>query len=174
MEMGLSGRLATAANSPGAKLTPVRLNKMERAGAKLELQLINGCKVNNLDFRITPEAVAYIRGTLLHDKTGEAMVFAIAPMGPAQTLDISLDQIKSLSSEDLYRLATEQVSAIPKPVMFEWVVGGTRRDRLPPEDLRIIDGIECFVPDEVRAVVNGRVLRLEEGELRFLPPLELD
>jgi hypothetical protein len=132
---------------------------------------INGRKVNNIDFQITPEAVAYIRGTLLQDKRGEAMVLTITMMGPAQALDISLDQMKSLSGEDTHRLAAEQVNAIPKPVMFEWVVGGTQRDRLPPEDLRIVDGIECFVPDELRAVVSGRVLRLEEGELRFLPPL---
>ena len=122
------------------------------------------------DFQISAEAVQFIRRFLLRRDGGEPVVLTIASMTRSQLMEVD-PEIK-LSEQELTRLARKQLDSLPSPLELHWSVGATRKSRLPKEHMFVIDGIECFLPPDVRTVVEGRILRVENGELVFDPQLE--
>jgi hypothetical protein len=127
--------------------------------------------MSKFTFQITAEAVDYIRKYLLQTSAGDQIVLVIAPVSHGGVLNIDPNDL-NFSKRELIAMATEFAKSLPLPIEFRWVVSGMHKNRLPDGDFRVVDGIECFLPEEVRSVVNGRVLRLESGELRFDPQLE--
>jgi hypothetical protein len=126
--------------------------------------------MDELDFRIAPDAAEYLRKYLLRSDTGESLVLTIAPMSSQKEILGGVDP--KISHQELAALAKEYLQSLPSPIKLEWIVGGMQRSRLPVVQISLIDGIECFFPDEVRSAVNGRVLRLKLGQLVFDPELD--
>ena len=118
-----------------------------------------------MTFRITPEAVEYIRLWL---KEELVLTFVpsmpVAPLWPAEQ--------SPPSPEDMKKLAREAFEKLPRRLVLRWEVGGTEKVRLPPEECRIVDGIEVHLPAEIESSLASRVLKLEKGELVLEPPLE--
>src|SRR5258706_3155659 len=113
--------------------------------------------MGKLDFQISEDAAEYIRKYLLRTDSGESLVLVIVAMTPSKKSD-NID--RRLSDHELAALAEEYIKSLPSPIEFEWVVGGMQRSNLPPAaETVLINGIECFFPDEVRPVINGRWLR---------------
>jgi len=116
-------------------------------------------------FRITPEAVGYIRQWLKPD-----LVLTFSPSMPVPSLWPEGEDSPPL--EEITRLAQEATKRLPKRMILHWQVGGHGRSRLPQEECRIVDGIEVHIPPELEEPLASRVLKLEKGELVFDPPLE--
>src|SRR5262245_18848256 len=100
----------------------------------------------------------------------------IVPMTPAKIMS-SVDP--KLSYHELTAMAKKHFKSLSSPtepsspIELEWVVGGMQRSNLPPGGKIVpIDGIECFLPDEMRSVINGRVLQLKLGQPVFDPELD--
>ena len=127
--------------------------------------------MSTFTFQITAAAVVHIREHLLQTNTGDQIVLAIAPVSQGGVLNRDPTDLK-FSERELITMASEFAKSVDLPFEFQWAVGGMLKNRLPDGDFQVIDGIECFLPEEVKTVVNGRVLSLEKGELRFDPPLE--
>lgn len=128
--------------------------------------------MDKFNFRVTSKAAEYLREHVLRTKTGELFVLTIAPLSRQQkTLSVG-DRDKKLSQQQLEAMAKEFQTSLSSPVTFEWVIGGMLKSRLPGEEFVTIDGIECFFPDEVKSVLNGRVLRLKRKKLVFDPDLD--
>ena len=132
--------------------------------------------MNKLDFQIAADATEYLRKYLLPSDTGESLVLTIVPMTPAKILaridpKLSYNELVAMAKEHFESLSSS--TELSSPIELEWVVGGMQRSNLPPAaEIVLIDGIKCFLPDEVRALVNGRVLRLRLGQLAFDPELD--
>jgi hypothetical protein len=127
--------------------------------------------MDKLDFQISAEAVQYLRRYLLRGDGSEPVVLTIAPTTRAQLMEFDPEKIE-LSQQELEKLAKEHLDSLPSPLELHWSVGASRKSRLPKEDMLMINGIECFLPSDVRSVIKGRVLRVENGELVFDPRLE--
>lgn len=122
-------------------------------------------------FQITAEAVQYLREHVL-STSGRPLVLTIVPMvSQGEVLERDVGEM-NLSQQELDAMATTFADSLSSPTEYRWVVGAVYKDRLPDGNFQLIDGIECFLPEEVRSVVNGRVLGLEKGELQFSPQLE--
>jgi len=132
--------------------------------------------VNKLDFRIAGDAAEYLRKYLLRSDTGESLVLMIVPMTPAKMLasvdpKLSYHELAAMAKEHFESLSSP--SELSSPIELEWVVGAMQRSNLPgAAETVLIDGIECFFPDEVRSVLKGRVLQLRLGQLVFDPALD--
>jgi hypothetical protein len=126
--------------------------------------------MDKLDFRISEDAAEYISKYLLRTDSGESPVLTIVATTRSKKSD---DIDRRLSDHELAALAKEYIKSLPSPIEFEWIVGGMQRSSLPPTaETVLIDGIECFFPDEMRSVINGHVLRLRLGQLVFDPELD--
>jgi hypothetical protein len=66
-------------------------------------------------------------------------------------------------------MANWVASADLKTITFHWVVGVSRRERFPAEDILVCNGIPCFIPDEMRPVLNGRSIVLADSRLEIIP-----
>jgi hypothetical protein len=128
--------------------------------------------MERFDFHIADDAGEYLRNVLLRTATGEPLVLVIAPLSSQRSMLRLRESDRNLSDKELAKRARAFLSSLPSPVNFQWVVGGMHKNRLSGEKTSFVDGIECFLPDEVRSVVNGRVLRLRNGELVFEPELD--
>ena len=129
--------------------------------------------MEKFDFRISDDAAEYLRNVLLRTETGESLVLAIAPLSSQRSILKLSESDLDLPDKELAERARASLTPMSSPAKFEWVVGGVYKSRLSGEKTSFIDGIECFLPDEVRSVINGRVLRLRNGELVFEPELDL-
>lgn len=127
--------------------------------------------MDNFHFRISSEAVEYLKNNVLLRVGSEAVVLTIAPTSNAERLDLDPDKLK-LSEEEIAALARAYLHSHSSSGELQWTLGATRKSRLPKKDMFVIDGIECFLPKEVRSAINGRVLRFENGDLVFDPKLD--
>lgn len=127
--------------------------------------------MDKLDFQISAEAVQYLRSHLLLGDGGEPVVLTIAPTTCPQIMDFDPKEIET-SEQELGALANKHLDSLPSPVELQWSIGATRKSRLPKQDMFVIDGIECFLPQDVQSVIKGRVLRVENGRLVFDPRLD--
>lgn len=128
--------------------------------------------MTDLNFRIAPDAVEYLKSRLQRGRRDEALVLVVAPMSEAKHSPVEHDE---LSRKEIRGLANEYLKSLPEAVVFKWTVGIMQRSRLPKRDLadiRVVDEIECFIPDDLQPTLRGRVLRLMNGELVFDPELE--
>ena len=128
--------------------------------------------MSKFTFQITAGAVEYLRKNLLRTSSGDPLVLAIVPeVSQEGALNLDANEV-NFSDRELVAMATDFMNSLSSPIELHWVVGGVHKSRLPEGNFRLVDGIECFLPEEVRCVVNGRVLSLQNGELRFDPQLE--
>jgi hypothetical protein len=128
--------------------------------------------VKDLDFRIAADAANFLREHLLRSDSGEQLVLTIAPMSTHKDSSQLPDDNADKSYRELAESGAKYLRSLASPLPFNWVIGGAQRRRLSGEELLLIDGIECFFADEVKAIVSGRILRLRNGELVFDPALE--
>jgi hypothetical protein len=116
-------------------------------------------------FSISAEAVHFFQRLVHAAESDDDLVLTVAPETDAVVFELekeALDQaiagmVKDARGRDLRELK------------FRWTVGASRRSRFPPEDILICDGVSCFIPIEMRPVLNGRTLIVAEGELRIVP-----
>jgi hypothetical protein len=128
--------------------------------------------MGSLDFRIAADAVEYLRNVLLRTGDGELLVLTVAPTVAHESSPNFDGNVSDISEQALAALARRYLESLPRPVPLRWTVGGMRKSRLSGEKIVVIDGIECFFPDEVLAVIRGRILRLRRNELIFDPELD--
>lgn len=128
--------------------------------------------MKKLDFRIADDAAEYLRNVLLRSPDGDSLVLAVAPVSSQYGLVKLADADPRMSDAELAKVAREFLSSVSAPVKFQWMVGAIRKSRVPAGDVAVIDGIECFLPSEMRRLLNGRTLRIRNGELVFEPELQ--
>lgn len=128
--------------------------------------------MESFDFRITTEAVEFLRKYLLRADSGEELVLTVAPLSTHRDTLGHDDSDPESSYRKLAERAKDYLESLSSPIAFQWVVGGMRKSRLPKEQVLLIDGIQCFFPDEVKVKIGGRVLRLRDGNLVFDPELD--
>ena len=120
-------------------------------------------------FTVTPEAARFIDRVLLVNRSNKDYVVAIAPQTDAMMLDLKDGVFTKTDVEKLKKAQTDSLSVDPRKMKFRWVVGVSLRSRFPTEDIFVYDGVSCFVPKEMRSILDGRTLTLNEGELRIEP-----
>ena len=98
------------------------------------------------------------------------MVFGVVLGTPP---NVARPEVDNRSDEDLIKRGRSVLNTLPPKVRVKWTVGLKELDRLPKEDIHVIDGVACYLPEEMIAVVEDRTVVLDEGQLRFDPDLEV-
>jgi hypothetical protein len=124
--------------------------------------------MNSFAFIITPEAVQFIR-RVLFSNAKEDLVLAIAPESDATIIELGGKSISHAIEEAVTSAREGQLFSDPSKLQYQWVVGASERARFPAEDVFDCNGIPCFLPHEMREIVNGRTLVVQAGELRLVP-----
>ena len=124
--------------------------------------------MKKFEFRISREAEVFIRKTVLPENSGGEYVLTISPRTVADRLLVVNDSIEDSAEEYLKSKLTDLEEG---RLELHWSVGASLRSRFPKEDIFTFSGIACFVPDELKTVLNGRTLLLVGKELRFEPEL---
>ncbi len=61
--------------------------------------------------------------------------------------------------------------SLPSKILVEYVVGTKELRRLPQEDIYIVNGIKCYLPNQIIKLIGSREIILRKGALRFKPEL---
>jgi hypothetical protein len=120
----------------------------------------------NFRFAITPEAAGLFRGLIPSSESIEHYVVTIAPHSEARVLTVEEGLPEKAIAEILAQIEVHPID--PRALKLRWVVGASRRDRFPSED--IVDGVPCFVPQDLQLLLDGRTLTLVDGEFFIEPP----
>ena len=125
--------------------------------------------VDGFRFSVTPEAAIFIDRVVLANEPRDHYVVTIAPHTRAEVLDLVDGSLTQTIVELLRNVQADPRQVDPTTMKFRWVVGASLRARFPPEDIHVFDGVACFVPNEMRPVLDGRTLTLRDSELRIEP-----
>ena len=123
-------------------------------------------------FPITDVAKEHLR-VLLSTQNGEeqlvAVIFPEVELPPGMR-SASADEMAN--PESLAERAEAHFASLPRPLLAKWSVGGARRSRFPEGDIHEIDGVTFFLPEDIKARVDGRTLDVRAGVLEFEPALD--
>ena len=114
-------------------------------------------------FSVAHDAASFISRVVLANESANDYVVTIAPQTEAMRLDLTQRSLADTVAE------LELNPPDLRTMQFRWVVGASRRVRFPAKDVFMCDGIPCFVPEEMRPILNGRTLILADGQLRIEP-----
>ena len=124
----------------------------------------------SVSLRISPAAAEHI-GKMFEAYAEEmAVVLMGVVAGTLKTVDGDDPDRPSLAemAEDGKRLA----SSLPSKITVEYAIGIKALARLPAEDIHTVDGIKCYLPNQIIELVGSREIVLDNGKLRFEPRLE--
>lgn len=116
-----------------------------------------------MSFRIASAAVAYLQKYLIKPRAGECVV-AIVPLMDVPAASESLEQS--------IRRGLKFIQSLPRETSLQWAVGSVEKNRVPAEYCKVIDGVTVYIPPEQEELLRNRILKFEDGTLRFDPPLE--
>lgn len=121
-----------------------------------------------INFRIHPDAAAFILKNGLRSEDGREMViqlYASYRLRPDAT-----DNIRTV--EEATKFAEASLGSIPPNAVFRWAVGSNFRDSVSNFDVHSVDGVPFHLPEEINRIIGDRELVLDKGKLRFEPDFE--
>ena len=121
--------------------------------------------MGDFHFSISQEAKRFIQRLLPVGETADQFVVTMAPTTEATTWSLENSSIEQVVAE----IRKAAAAADPTKMKYRWEVGVSRRSRFPPEDIFSCDGVPCFIPNELKAVLDGRALVVSENQLRIQP-----
>jgi hypothetical protein len=74
--------------------------------------------------------------------------------------------------EDVREIGADAIRDLPSSITVEYQISTSDLKRLPPDDIYIVNGIKCYLPDDIRKMVERREVVLENGRLQFQPTLQ--
>lgn len=101
------------------------------------------------------------------------MVVVIVAEIPANLPPLEIDGAQKLSPlEHLIARGNEFLTSLTGPIVHQWTVGCAPKNRFPVNDVREIDGLDFYLPDDMIARVQGRVLDIKDNVLQFEPEMQ--
>jgi hypothetical protein len=124
----------------------------------------------HMGFRIRPSAAEFIRKRFESESTEMVLVVIEFVAGSVRELDG--EDWDKRPTQDLEKLAQQRVRELPSKMMIEYAISIEQLSRVPAQYVCVIDGIKCCLPDELIETIGKRDIVLDNGVLRFEPPLE--
>ena len=126
------------------------------------------------DFRfdVTPEAAQFVRRLVEFGETREDFVVTIAPQTQSRVIELEGRSHEKVADEIVKDALAGSRAMGSETMELHWVVGVSKRNRFPPEDILVCCGVPCFIPEEMKPILNGRALVLANDELRIEPEPE--
>jgi hypothetical protein len=121
--------------------------------------------MDDFHFSISEDAKRFIQRLMPVGETSDQFVLTVAPTTEATTWSLENSSIEQVTAE----IKKAAAGTDPRKMTYRWEVGVSRRSRFPPEDIFSCDGVVCFIPKELKAVLDGRALVVSENQLRIHP-----
>jgi hypothetical protein len=123
-----------------------------------------------VSLRISSSAVEFIH-KMFERQSGEVVLVVTGfVVGTLKTLDG--DDWDKRPFQDIVEVGRTLAESLPSKIMVEYVIGTKELDRVPQEDVHVVSGIKCYLPDDLITAIGAREIVLENGALRFEPRLE--
>ena len=124
-----------------------------------------------IDFRVDPDAVAFMRRELQRQDSVEKMVIVFAPevVGETSLTTVIVAADQDMPIGDLIQRGQREFQKLSFPRKLRWTIGAAIRDRFPESDIHVVDEIAFYLPIDSIAIANGRVIRFRDGALIFDP-----
>jgi Ser/Thr protein kinase RdoA (MazF antagonist) len=121
--------------------------------------------MSSFSFSVSPEIAPYLSRVLLQGESLDNYVITFAPRIASAAFDLG-DRTLGEAVTDL-AVTTQHVLNAGRihAQGAHWVVGLSRRDRFPADDVVLFGDVACFLPQEMWGVLHGRRLVIREGEL---------
>ncbi len=116
--------------------------------------------------RISRAAAEFLTKLLRQEPEEKALVVIGVVVGSVRDWDVKTPV------GDVVETGAKQTRDLPSRIMVEYQINTSDLKRLPPDDIYIVNGIKCYLPDEVRNMVEGHEVVLQNGRLQFEPKLE--
>jgi hypothetical protein len=123
----------------------------------------------NIPLRIAPAAADFIRKKF--DEASEESVLVIAGFVRGTHKIWEAEDWEALSLGEIQQIAKTSAAELPAKLLVDYYVSTNELKRAPPQDVHVVDGIKCFLPAEMIAMLGEREIVLDNGELRIDPPL---
>jgi hypothetical protein len=123
------------------------------------------CDMANL-LRISPEAVNFIKSSLFRGSEEKALVIVGVVRGTVRDWD------NRASVEGVVEMGSEAIRNLPSRITVDYQLNTTDLKHLPQDDVYVVNGVKCYLPDEIQKIVGLREVVLVNGRLQFEPTLE--
>lgn len=117
-------------------------------------------------FRISPAAADFIKSKFRRESEEKALVVVGVVVGTVRDLD------DRTPIEEVAEMGSETIRDLPSRITVAYQINTTDLKRLPQEDIYVVDGIKCYLPEDIRKIVDSREVVLKNGRLQFEPKLE--
>jgi hypothetical protein len=118
-----------------------------------------------VSLRISSSAAAFIKKMFERQSEEMALVVTGVVGGTLRTWD------SERPLQEIVKAGSKLASNLPSKIMVEYVIGTKEVDRLPEKDIHVVNGIKCYLPDQIIELIGSREIILEGGMLRFEPRL---
>jgi len=123
-----------------------------------------------VSLRISPAAAKHI-GKMFEAYAEEmAVVITGFVAGTLKTVDGDNPDTPSLA--EIAEGGKKLASSLPSKITVEYAIGTKALARLPANDVHTVEGIKCYLPNQIIELVGSREIVLDNGTLRFEPRLE--
>ena len=119
-----------------------------------------------VSLRIGPSAAEFINKMFEGQSEEMALVVTGFVLGTLRTWE------DTRPLQEIVDAGRKLASSLPSKIMVEYVIGTKELKRLPQEDVHIVNGIKCYLPDQIIRLIGSREIILDNGKLRFEPKLE--
>ena len=68
--------------------------------------------------------------------------------------------------------AKKAIAGLPSEILVDYMIGTKELDRVPQEDVHLVNGIKCYLSDDQVEAIGAREIVLDNGVLRFEPKLD--
>jgi hypothetical protein len=126
--------------------------------------------------RIRESAASFIRQMVRDEPAEMVIVVTGVVLGTSGALDPEIDW-KDRSASELADMGRRMLSNLPPTLEVKYVIGMKELERVPREEVRAIDGVKCFIPAHLLALIGDREIVVREGALVFEPdppPVKID
>jgi hypothetical protein len=120
--------------------------------------------------RISPSAAEFINKTFEGQSREKVLVVTGYVVGSLRTMDGDAWDKRPL--QDMIEEGRQLIDSLPAKMMVEYYISTQDIGRLPQEDIHVVDGIKCYLPDRIIRLIGSREIVLDDGKLRFEPGLE--
>jgi hypothetical protein len=116
--------------------------------------------------RISRAAAEFLTKLFRQESEEKALVVIGVVVGSVRDWDVKTPV------GDVVETGAKQTRDLPSRIMVEYQINTSDLKRLPPDDIYVVNGIKCYLPDEVRKMVEGHEVVLQNGRLQLEPKLE--
>jgi hypothetical protein len=125
----------------------------------------------DIPLRIAPLAVEFIRSGSNEGQPHETVIVITGMVLGTSPEELPMNDLNKRSLADLVEMGKDLLSRVPSKFMVKYVIGTKELERVPEEDVHVIDGVKCYLPKHLIPVIGARVIVLENGVLEFEPRL---